>query len=255
MKVGTDAVLLATLASPDKPPASILDVGTGCGVIALILAQRFEHAQIMAIDIDGPSVHIASENFERSPWSQRLSAHQCSLQQLARNTGDNANTTTSEHAHPRFANSIPSSSFDMIVSNPPYFSHSLKNDDPRKRLARHDDQLPLEALFADTRQLLKPRGTLSLILPFEQHDHTLQTAQILGWTLHHWTTIHNQPSSPAKRAVYNFVVQSDRASSEILPTPHALHMRDADNSYSEAYYQLTSPYYLWRDRAKDGHTD
>ena len=147
MKVGTDAVLLACLAHSSTQFAEqrILDIGTGCGVIALITAQRFEKAQIVGIDIDEGSCLMAASNFEHSPWSHRLEAR----------CGDVRNLAETEQ-------------YTMILSNPPYFHNSLKSSEKSRNLARHNDSLPIEHLLESAQRLLSPGGLLWTILPIAE---------------------------------------------------------------------------------------
>ena len=144
MKIGNDAIMLGAIAQPSLLPQHILDIGTGCGILALMMAQRFPKANITAIDIDRQTTQVAAANFENSPWSNRLYALNVPLQDFA---------TESDRQ------------YDLIISNPPYFTNSLRNNDPRKALARHDDNLTLQQLFKASSHLLAPDGTLAIIIP------------------------------------------------------------------------------------------
>lgn len=229
MKLGTDAVLLGVLAAPGKTPHYILDIGTGSGIIALMLAQRFPDAFIDAIDIDKETTAVAARNFEQSPWSQQLKAYHLSLQEMQTNGDEN--------------NGCPRRQYDLIVSNPPYFSKSLKNESLRKRIARHDDTLSLKELFEHAYPLLSTNGTLALILPIEQHEHALTLAHLFSLQTWKCTTIHNRLGDPAKRVVLNFRKDTGTQSEEI--SCERLIMRNADNSYSDSYIALTADFYLW----------
>lgn len=229
MKLGTDAVLLGVLASPLVTPRHILDIGTGCGVIALMMAQRFPDAIVDAIDIDKDTAVVAERNFDQSPWSPRLKALHLSLQEL--------------RTHMEAEKNAPARLYDLIVSNPPYFTRSLKNDDPRKRIARHDDTLPLEQLFDHACRLLSDNGTLALVLPIEQQDHAVSLAQKQGLFTGSGTTIHNRPGDPAKRIVFSFHKKKPQENREDSFTK--LFMREEDNRYSTAYIELTADFYLW----------
>lgn len=228
MKLGTDAVLLGVLATPTSIPHRILDIGTGSGIIALMMAQRFPDAVIDAIDIDEETIQVATKNFQDSPWSQRLKAHHLSLHDFSE--GGIEHTSLDNQ-------------YDLIVSNPPYFSHSLKNDNPRKRMARHDDTLPLEQLFNHSSHLLAPNGTLAVILPLEQQEPALTHACQNGLNAVKLVTIHNRPGDPAKRIVFNF--QKKEAQENEALVSEKLFMRNEDNSYSDAYIALTAEFYLW----------
>lgn len=140
MKVGTDAVLLGSWTGASSPNR-ILDVGTGCGLIALMMAQRYTTAHIDAIDIDEPSIVESSLNFSVSPWGERLHAKLSSLQEWQ------------------------SKPYDLIVSNPPYFSRGYTISKKNRALARSQESLSFESLLTHTTRLLHPAGKFALVLP------------------------------------------------------------------------------------------
>ena len=144
MKVNTDAVLLGALVSA-QDPQTILDVGTGTGVIALMLAQRYPQACIDAVEIDGKAASTACRNFANSSFANRLKAYSCSFE-----------------AH---FERHPDKKYDLIISNPPFFIDSLRPDDPGKELARHTDSLFFERLISGSAVHLNENGLLCLILP------------------------------------------------------------------------------------------
>lgn len=143
LKIGTDAVLLGALAPIEHGCRRIIDVGTGCGIIALMLAQRSK-AHIEAIDIDRDSVDEAYENFAQSPWPEQLSAKHSSVQDYSQN-------------HP--------GSFDLAVSNPPFFCNSQLPVNPLRRLAKHTSNAGLSAFLAASAKLISPQGKLAVIMP------------------------------------------------------------------------------------------
>lgn len=153
MKVGTDAVLLGAITDIGKAK-NILDVGTGSGVIALMLAQRSD-ASIHAIDPDKPSIKEAGENFKASSWEERLSAENITIQNFAESNNPD---------------------FDLIVTNPPYFTNALKNPDASKAQARHNDNLSFDELIRNASQLLNSQGKLALILPASEEQSILHIA-------------------------------------------------------------------------------
>ena len=159
MKVGTDGVLLGAWAPVPavctQPSAcKILDIGTGSGLIALMLAQRCPQAQIDAIDIDQQACEQAAANFAASPWAERLHATHCPLQQLANNSLSAEGGLSSVNA----AVNQPKAVYNLILSNPPYFVDSLKNPDAARCTARHNDTLPFGELIACSTRLLAPNG-------------------------------------------------------------------------------------------------
>lgn len=140
MKVNTDGVLLG--AWQTGAARLILDVGTGTGVIALMMAQKHAAAKIDAIDIDCDAYLQAKENFEQSPWRERLTAHHTPLQ-----------------------NFEPNTLYDLIISNPPYFIDDFKTDDHQKNIARHSTALSYAELLHGINRLLSAGGKACLIIP------------------------------------------------------------------------------------------
>lgn len=154
MKLGTDSVLLGACVDVDGVK-SVLDVGTGTGVVALMIAQRTEgelQPQIDAIDIDLPSVEEAKENFENSPWADRLRVFHSALQ------------------------NYPLKEYELIVSNPPYFDNSLLNPDSRKSGARHTFSLSYIDILEYASEALSAEGRLALILPAEVEKNLIRVA-------------------------------------------------------------------------------
>jgi len=141
MKINTDGVLLGGIASVTDPQR-ILDIGTGTGVIALMLAQRFPEAVVEAIEVDVRAANVAGKNFAESVFAQQLSVHAVAL-----------------------ADFQPADTFDLIVSNPPFFLHALKNQDPRKRMSRHAEESFYTDLLDRAVRWLSEQGSLQLILP------------------------------------------------------------------------------------------
>lgn len=176
MKVGTDGVLLGAWADTSDT-RNILDIGTGTGLIALMLAQRSQ-ADIDAIDIDEEACLQACENAKASPFGNRIRIHHTPLSQY-----------------------IPQDNrlYDLIVSNPPYFIDSLKCPDGKRNLARHTDTLPLPDLLHDSRHLLAPHGRLALILPYDQKEMLRETYLKENYSLSQETVVYPTPNGKPKR--------------------------------------------------------
>jgi tRNA1Val (adenine37-N6)-methyltransferase len=153
MKVGTDGVLLGAWVSVQNAN-SILDVGTGTGLIAIMCAQRSK-ASIDAVEIDNNAYGQAVENVYACPWKERIKIHHDSFQHFATKTA---------------------SRYNMVVSNPPYFRHSLKPPAKSRSLARHDDNLNFESILFYTAQILAPEGRLAIIIPAKEIDHFTELA-------------------------------------------------------------------------------
>lgn len=248
MKVGTDGVLLGAwvpiepLAISHWPLAislptansqrRILDVGTGSGLIALMLAQRCQEAQIDAIDIDEASCCQARDNFAASPWAERLHAVRCSLQELA------ISHQLSAVSQQPTANG---QSYDLIVSNPPYFVRSLKAPDAARCAARHNDTLPFGELIGCSARLLKQDGILAVIVPCEAEQELQTLAAAEGLQCIRRCYVHPKPGRPAKRVMIAW--QRD-----IRPIPEIrteqLTLEDDHGSRSLDYQLLTRDFYL-----------
>ena len=196
MKVGTDGVLLGAWATVLPEDRLALDVGTGTGVIALMLAQRMAAsagrpgvaaegpgrgaAGILGIDIDEAAVGEAAANFAASPWADRLTARAVSLQEFS------------------------GSEFDLIVSNPPFFSASLKAPDAQRRAARHNDTLPPADLIQAACRLLSPSGRLSVIYPPEEARAFVMESESDGLYLSRLTRVISVAGQPPKRHLMEF---------------------------------------------------
>lgn len=213
MKVGTDGVLLGAWTDVSAS-RRILDVGTGTGLIALMLAQRCE-AFITGIDIDTEAVGQAAENIAASPWKDRVGVMQqdvCSY--------------------------TPTELYDTIVSNPPFFIQSLKCPDCRRNTARHTDTLDAERLFAAAARLLRPDGCFSLILPAEQKEEVVGIAARSGFGLLRHTAVVTRPGLPPKRSLLEFRKTEGECRENELVIELSRHV------YSEDYIALTRAFYL-----------
>ena len=214
MKVGTDGVLLGAWTDLNHS-RHILDIGTGTGLIALMLAQRCPDACITAIDIDADAIGQAKENIQASPWKERVEAV---LQDVCTYTEQGV--------------------FDTIVSNPPYFINSLKCTDIQRNTARHTDTLDAERLISKVSELLTPDGCFSIILPAEQTDSLLSLAESQGLYPSRQTWVITRPGLSPKRILLEFrkthtILQSDELVIEL-----------ERHVYSEDYIALTKDFYL-----------
>jgi tRNA1Val (adenine37-N6)-methyltransferase len=170
-KVGTDGVLLGAYAGVTGR-MKILDIGTGTGLVALMLAQRCD-AEITAIEPDYDSFIQASENIRLSKWASRIRVENCTMQNY-------------------FPDKIK---FDLIVTNPPYFVDSLKNPDPTKSNARHNDSLTHSDILTGAGRLLEEEGVLQLILPYDEGNIFIAEAQEYGFFCNSILKIRPMPSS------------------------------------------------------------
>lgn len=215
MKVGTDGVLLGAWTDINRS-RRILDIGTGTGLIAMMLAQRAEDARITAIDIDTDAVSQAQENIAASPWDDRI-----------------------EVAHEDIRTYAPTALFDTIVSNPPYFVNSLKCPDRQRNTARHTDTLDALSLLESVSVLLAPEGRFSLILPAAQSDDFVRLATRCGLCLSRHTAVITRPGLPPKRSLMEFRKTPGSCLSDELTVELERHV------YSEEYVALTGDFYLF----------
>lgn len=213
MKVGTDGVLLGAWAHGD---ARILDIGTGTGLIALMMAQRFPEASIDAIEIDHDAATQAKENVARSPFTERIHVIETSLQQFE-----------------------PATHYNIIVTNPPFFSHSLKSPDDSRRLARQTDSLPFSAIFTFAVQYLTPNGELSAIIPTDYLEEFSQEAFMHGMFLCRQYAVRTVERKPAKRSLVAFSLTRPKVfdKQEVV-------LMDKENERSAWYSKLTKEFYL-----------
>jgi len=156
MKIGTDGVLLGTWAPIDTRPNSILDIGTGTGIIALMLAQRCDAQQIDALEIDENAYEQAVDNFESSPWSDRLFCFHAGLDEFVEE---------------------PEDEYDLIVSNPPFYVEDYRSDNAQRDLARFQEAMPFEDLVEAAALLLSENGVFAVIIPFKEEENFLELAK------------------------------------------------------------------------------
>ena len=226
MKVNTDGVLLG--AWTDVQGATrILDVGTGTGVIALMLAQRTTTALIDAVEIDIDSAMQAAKNIADSPWAERMMVFALPFLNYA------ANITTR---------------YDLIVSNPPYFVDALLPDNEQRLLSRHAERLPYEDLIAGVHALLTDTGRFCLILPYAEGNVFIAKAACAGLYCTHKTNVCTAPGKPVKRLLLVLKRKPAPCSEQTLHI--SLSLRNVNNkdkaaAYSPEYRALTRDFYLY----------
>ena len=217
MKVGIDGVLLGAWAPVDLSASRILDIGTGSGLIALMLAQR-SSAMIDAIDLDAGAVRQAEINVAASDWNNRIMVHHQSLQD--------------------FANKFRST-YDLIVSNPPYFMSSLKAPDEARTRARHTDTLTHDELLKSALGLLKKTGRICVILPVNEGLQCMKSAQNFSLYCYQCVYVHPKPNVEAKRVLLEFGLndRTTKVSSIEIETAER-------HQYSDAFTALAKDFYL-----------
>ncbi|MGB3592221.1 MAG: methyltransferase [Nonlabens sp.] len=223
-KVGTDGVLIGAWTQPSITPQTILDVGAGTGLISLICAQRFESAQIDAVELSDDCYEQAASNFENSIWNDRLFCYHASFQEFYEEVED---------------------PYDLIISNPPFFKDDSISDvneiNLARRSARFDADLPFEHLLLGVSQLLSPTGTFAAIIPFDRKAEFLEIAAALDLLPVRLTLVKGTVESKVKRVMLEL-----RFRESVTPTQtNTLIIENSRHRYTEAYKNLCSPFYLY----------
>lgn len=217
MKVGTDAVLLGAWVFPNGSK-QILDIGTGTGVVALMLAQKTD-AIIDAIDIDENAFIQAKQNASESKFASQISVSHASLQEFSKST---------------------SKKYNLIVTNPPYFEQSLKSTDEHRSFARHADVLPFEELIEGVVKLLDPKGKFCLILPTLEAEKFREMAQKKGLFLSKLLRVKSKVDKDTdKRHLMQFEFTPTEFSEKTIAIEE-----DERHQYTSDYMELTKDYYL-----------
>jgi len=217
MKVGTDGVLLGAWMQLDGTEQHILDIGTGTGLLALMMAQRSRATAIDAVEIDEAAVRQAKSNAATSPWTERIHIHHIPIQDFVRQA---------------------TARYDHIVSNPPFFVRSLKAPDAARSAARHTDTLAFEDLISAANTLMTPRGRFSVIYPTEEAAVFETLAAENGLYCKRRTKVKGTSESAIKRILMEFS-QSKTAIRE-----NELVIELARHQYSPEYITLTRDFYL-----------
>jgi len=218
MKIGTDAVLLGAWCPINNNPFSILDIGAGTGILSLMLAQRSNAQQIDAIEIEENAYEQCVENFEASHWGDRLFCYHASLND--------------------FINE-PEDQYDIIISNPPFYSEDYKTDNSQRDLARFQDALPFEELVKATTLLLSENGIFAVIIPFKEENRLLNLCAQAELFPIKMTRVKGTPTGPIIRSLLAF----KRYELPVL-SANELVIESSRHMYTEAYTKLTRDFYL-----------
>ncbi len=217
MKLSTDAVLLGALARQSHPEM-ILDIGMGTGVIGLMLAQRYPIARVHGVELEPEAFSQASENIQESPWKHRVAIFNDSFQHFSQNTDQK---------------------YDMIVSNPPYFSNHLKSANPGRNAALHDEQLSQKDLLKGAEQLLRKDGLFWLVLPPREMSLFKERAQRSKLYLQHRYLIRDQPHHNPHREICSYGMDLNTAELDGEIT-----LKENPKRYSQAYHELVKDFLL-----------
>ncbi|PIE49249.1 MAG: tRNA (adenine-N(6)-)-methyltransferase [Flavobacteriales bacterium] len=217
MKVGTDSLLLGAWTSLNNKPAKILDIGTGCGILALQMAQRSDALTINAIEHDAESYEQAVENFENSPWPDRLFCYHCTLQEYTAEIDEQ---------------------YNLIISNPPFYTSNTISTDKRRTNARNTVSLSFKTLLKAVHILLSKNGVFSLILPHSEESNFILLAKNEGFFLQKICRINDKPQSPVKRSLMIFGFECKK-----VELTH-LTLKDNNRQYSLDFKNLLREFYL-----------
>ncbi|MDP5198667.1 tRNA1(Val) (adenine(37)-N6)-methyltransferase [Flavobacterium sp. DG2-3] len=218
MKVGTDGVLLGAWAPVSHHPFSVLDIGAGTGIIALMIAQRSSAEQIDALEIDEDAYEQAVENFESSPWGDRLFCFHAGLDEFIEE---------------------PEDEYDLIVSNPPFYAENYKTESEQRDLARFQDAMPFEEIVEAADLLLSENGILAIIIPFKEEEKFIALAKESELYPIKITRVKGTPTSEIKRSLLAF---SRNEISEI--EVNELVIEIDRHVYTPEYIELTKEFYL-----------
>lgn len=215
MKVGTDGVLLGAWCSWDEEPKNILDIGTGTGLISLMLAQKTTHSHITALEIDPLASSQANKNFCQSNYGDRIKSINTSLQDFK-----------SEKR------------FDFIVSNPPFFTENLQVRGTQRQLARHTSSLDFDTLLYRTKALLSPQGAASFIFPYESTKEFLAKGRESNLFPRRITHVKGNETAKLKRSLIEF------GQLPLEPKVDTLILEEERHVYTNTYHHMVKDFYL-----------
>lgn len=217
MKVGTDGVLLGAWTSLRHGPDSILDVGAGTGLISLMLAQRSEASTIDALEIDGDAYEQCVENFEASPWGDRLYCYHAGLDEFVEEIGDR---------------------YDLIISNPPFYSEEVSSGDTSRDMARQNKALPFIELLKGVSELLSENGIFSVIIPYKNEAEFIDLAASVLLFPKRMVHVKGHNKAPVKRTLMEFSRRREDVDRGELILEEERHV------YTKEYISLTKDFYL-----------
>ncbi|WP_445612289.1 tRNA1(Val) (adenine(37)-N6)-methyltransferase [Hafnia alvei] len=219
MKVGTDSILLGAWADVSDITGKILDIGSGSGLLALMLAQRTtDSVQIDAVELDDNAALQATDNFAQSPWADRIALHHCALQSFTAQTP---------------------SRYDLIITNPPYYQPGIECRNESRGTARYTSELSHQTLLKHARTLASDKGKMAVVLPCDISVDFIQLAAREGWFLLQHTEVTEFANRAPHRALMLFGVEP------ASPQSDRLVIRDESKAYSDDFRELTKAFYLF----------
>lgn len=217
MKIGTDAVLLGAWSSVNTNPFSVLDIGSGTGVIALMHAQKSSAEIIDAIEIDENAYEQCVSNFENSNWNDRLFCYHASLEEFVEEIDDK---------------------YDLIVSNPPFYKEDYKSENQQRDVARFEDALPFKHLIKSASKLLSKEGVFHVIIPYKESENFIELSKIEKLLPSKILNIKGSSESEIKRTIIEFSFkEKDVVSNELI-------IETSRHNYTKDYVSLTKDFYL-----------
>ena len=217
MKIGTDSVLLGAWTPLDTNPFSVLDIGAGTGVLSLMLAQRSNAQVIDALEIDELAYEQCVDNFETSPWADRLFCYHADLAEFTEEIEDK---------------------YDLIISNPPFYSEDYKTENTQRDLARFTDALPFNHLVDSVSQLLSRDGVFTVVIPFKEEANFIKLASEVNLFPNKIMRVKGSDASEIKRSLLAFSFSESDIKIETLVIEIERHQ------YTEDYIALTQDFYL-----------
>ncbi|ARV08070.1 tRNA (adenine-N(6)-)-methyltransferase [Polaribacter sp. SA4-10] len=220
MKVGTDGVLLGAWCTVDNYSDSILDIGSGTGVISLMIAQRSDAMTIDAVEVDADAYEQTVENFEHSDWGDRLYCYNGTFQEFADEIADEEET------------------YDLIVSNPPFYTDEFESEDEARNKARFTSSLSFEELINGVAKILSENGKFAVILPFKEKERFITFAKEKNLFLNRVCSVQGNATSEIKRSLLSFSFHETEIIEEHLIIEIERHQ------YTQDYINLTKDFYL-----------
>ncbi|MBR9854387.1 MAG: methyltransferase [Algicola sp.] len=217
MKVGTDGVLLGAWANLEHEPNAILDIGAGTGLIALQLAQRSMAEVIDAIELDDSAYEQCVANFEDSPWADRLFCYHAGFDEFVDEMDDQ---------------------YDLIVSNPPFYSETMDSGNVSRDQARQNSSLPFDELVNGVSKFLSNNGVFAVIVPFKEEEAFIKLAKNVGLYPNRITRVKGNPNVEYKRSLMEFSHYNNE------PKIYTLVIENGRHQYTEEYIALTKAFYL-----------
>ncbi len=220
MKIGTDGVLLGAWCAVDFYPDTILDIGSGTGVVALMLAQRSDAMTIDAVEIEENAYEQSVENFEQSDWGDRLYCYNATFQEFADEIAEEEET------------------YDLIISNPPFYTDDFESDNKARNKARFTSALSFDDLISGVVKILSKTGKFSTIIPYKEEEEFINLAHEKGLYINRICWVQGNLSSAIKRSLLEF------SFNETALTKEHLIIETERHQYTKEYIDLTKDFYL-----------